>query len=100
MAMFQDRGVVLGEFQEKEFGKYFEFRLAEPDSWGAIASFPYCIAVGCLGETRYAKVLKTVAYVVVDQDSNGDPIVEKWSIKLLWKQDLTVRNKTAMMTPS
>ena len=89
MAMFQDGRVVIGEFQEKEFGKYFEFSVAESDSWGATFGFPYRVAVGCLGETRYAKVLKTVAYVVVNQDDNGDPIVEKWQIKLLWKKDLT-----------
>ena len=30
---------------------------------------------------RYARVLKTVAYIVVDEDEYGDAIVEKWNIK-------------------
>jgi hypothetical protein len=29
---------------------------------------------------RYGKVLKTVAYIVVDEDDNG-PIVMKWNVK-------------------
>ena len=31
---------------------------------------------------RYANVLKTVAYIVVDEDDNGD-VVEKWAINSL-----------------
>jgi len=30
---------------------------------------------------RYAKVLKTVAYIVTDENEYGDPVVEKWEIK-------------------
>jgi hypothetical protein len=30
---------------------------------------------------RYATVKKTVAYVVVDEDEFGLPVVEKWNIK-------------------
>jgi hypothetical protein len=29
---------------------------------------------------RYARVLKTVAYIAVDEDAYGQPIVEKWDI--------------------
>ena len=30
---------------------------------------------------RYATVKKTVAYVVIDEDDNGEPVIEKWNIK-------------------
>lgn len=36
---------------------------------------------------RYATVKKTVAYVVVDENPDGSPVVEKWPIKLLWRRD-------------
>jgi hypothetical protein len=29
---------------------------------------------------RYARVLKTVAYIVVDEDEYGLPVIEKWDI--------------------
>jgi hypothetical protein len=77
---------VVGQFQEKECGKHFEYRLAPVESWGALFGFHYQVAVGPLGEMRYANVKKTVAYVVIDQDDNGDPIVEKWQIKHIWKK--------------
>ena len=87
MAMFQDHSKSVGEFKEKEFGKYFEYRMAEPESWGATFGFPFQVAVGPLGETRYAKIFKTVAYIVVDQDDNGAPVIEKWQIKRLWQKE-------------
>ncbi len=30
---------------------------------------------------RYAKLLKTVAYIVTDENEYGDPVVEKWNIR-------------------
>lgn len=78
---------IVGEFQELEFKKYFEYRLAPSESWGTTFGFPYQVATGSLGEMRYAKIYKTVAYVVIDQDDNGDPVIEKWQIKHLWKKD-------------
>jgi hypothetical protein len=30
---------------------------------------------------RLGNVLKTVAYLIVDEDEFGEPIVEKWNIK-------------------
>ena len=86
MAYFRDATNPVGQFQEKEFKQHFEYTTAEPDSWGDTFGFPYSVAVGPLGETRFAKVLKTVAYVVVDEDQNGDPVIEKWQIKHCWKK--------------
>lgn len=33
---------------------------------------------------RFAKVLKTVAYVAVDEAEDGTPVIEKWVIKHYW----------------
>jgi len=30
---------------------------------------------------RYAVVMKTVAYIAVDEDDEGLPVVEKWHLK-------------------
>ena len=63
----------IGEFQEKTFGKYFTYSKTN-DSWA--------IANGCTHEidvldgVRFAKVLKTVAHVCVDEN-----LFEVWAIK-------------------
>ena len=80
MAYFRS-GAVTGQFIEYTYNHVFEYRPVDEDSWGLRNGFPYEIAIGDLGDTRYAKVLKTVVYVVIDQDENGDPIVDKWKIK-------------------
>lgn len=69
-----------GAFEEKEFGKRFEFIEAEKGSWGELNGFKYKIAVGELGEYRYANIKKTVAYVCVDEQ-DGKPVTEKWFLK-------------------
>lgn len=66
---------VLGQFREKDFDNFFEF--AENDGWMK-AEYPHKIFVQ--DGTRAAKILKTVAYVIVDEDDQG-PLVEKWAIK-------------------
>ncbi len=70
---------VLGQFDEKVTGNYFDFseRLAD-DVWFA-AEFPHRIYLD-RGQTRIARVLRTVVYVVVDEDETG-LVVEKWSLK-------------------
>jgi hypothetical protein len=30
---------------------------------------------------RHARILKTVAYIIVDEDEYGLPVIEKWAIK-------------------
>jgi len=71
---------VLGQFREKDYGQFFEF--AERLDYPIFPDFPHQIFVG-LGEVRYALVKKTVAYVVVNEDEYGVPVVEKWQIKNL-----------------
>ena len=70
----------IGAFVEKEMGNHFEFSLNDRDTW---CDFPHKIWVGdVVGQGyRYGTVKKTVAYIAVDEDENGLPVVEKWSIK-------------------
>lgn len=70
-------GTILGCFEEKDHGHYFEFSVpTEPAPW---EEYGMWVWVGN-AERRWAKVLKTVAYIVVNEDENG-PVVEKWYIK-------------------
>ena len=80
-------GTILGCFNEKDFDNLFEFSV-NPGVSGFCDDYPHLVWVNSRNpETRYAKVLKTVAYVVVDEDENGDPIVEKWTIKKMRKYE-------------
>ena len=82
-----DRAAILGQFVEKDHGHTFEFiERNSCDRCNFAYDFPHRIFVGHNGkwfesdETRVAKVMKTVAYVIVDEDENG-PVVEKWQTK-------------------
>ena len=74
----------IGAFYERDAGNYFEFsRNDEQESWSDMPHKVWVGGRGVAGMTgwRYAKVLKTVAYIVVDEDEYGLPVVEKWQIK-------------------
>ena len=69
-----------GQFIETEYGKYFEY-----DRLSDSAEHPYRVWVttpreGIDSGWRYAKVLKTVVHIVIDEDENG-LVIEKWQIK-------------------
>ena len=70
----------IGAFVEKEVGNHFEFSLNDRDTW---CDFPHKIWIGdVVGQGyRYGTVKKTVAYIAVDEDEFGLPVVEKWAIK-------------------
>ncbi|MHB8071882.1 MAG: hypothetical protein ACYDHF_08060 [Candidatus Cryosericum sp.] len=75
-----------GQFDNAETGKVFEYAdlIEMPEIDDAYPSFPHVVFVGHGGEGyRYARVGKTVAYVVIDEDDYGEPVVEKWKIKNL-----------------
>lgn len=77
---------ILGYFSEREHGNLFEFRLTH-DAWALSHNLPHEISVG-ENEVRYAKVLKTVAYVCVDEYPDGTPRLEKWNInRTLYSED-------------
>lgn len=82
MAYWTHTQAPIGQFVEKEVGNYFEFSNNDADS--VMPAWPHRVWVG--GRTndqgfRYARVLKTVVYIVTDEDENGAPVVEKWDIK-------------------
>ncbi len=70
-------GSILGQFVEKDHGRTFEFSTADSTPFEGFGELVWIRDE----QSRYARILKTVAYVVVDEDENGDPVVEKWNIK-------------------
>ena len=75
--------LILGTFDGVEYDNYFEYaeRPGSPEQWDFVPEFPHVIYVGGNGEYRYGKVLKTVAYVAVDEVEYNVAVVEKWQIK-------------------
>ena len=84
----QDFKKLIGEFIEKSGGKKFEYQmLAQLDEQMFNynnGNYPHAVWVSSnpVNDCGYraARVLKTVVYVVVDEDESGNPVVEKWSI--------------------
>ena len=67
--------LVLGVFTEKEYGHPFEYAERRWPDDEFHPELPHIIYVGD-GQTRLAKVLKTVAWVLC-----GDEDLQKWDIK-------------------
>jgi len=67
--------IIFGCFTEKDYGNVFEYAERRWPDDNFHPDFPHVIYVGN-GETRLAKVLETVAWVLVDEDK-----FEKWHIK-------------------
>jgi hypothetical protein len=66
-----------GEFYLPETGRYFTFRPTE-NSWARHHELIHEIDV--LDGVRFAIVRKGLAYVAIDEDSNGYPVLERWNI--------------------
>lgn len=74
--------IIFGRFEDADHSSTFEYAERRHPDDNFAPEFPHIIYVGPNGEeTRLAKVLKTVAYVVTDEDANGNPVIEKWQIK-------------------
>ena len=75
---------VIGSFQERDTGNWFEFSqnpemiLSPPAHGGRNVTFPHIVWVG--DGYRYAKVGRTVVHIIIDEDERGW-VVEKWDIK-------------------
>jgi len=83
MAFWTHTVAPVGRFVEKERGNYFEYSLND-DPFNFCEDFPHKIWVGGLVNDqgyRYGIVKKTVAYVCVDEDEFGLPVLERWDIK-------------------
>ena len=74
----------IGVFVEKDTGNYFEYSDIgnDPMQHDEQGGFTHKVWVGdTIGSPfRYAIVMKTVAYIAVDEDEDG-PVVEKWHLK-------------------
>jgi len=69
----------LGEFQEESYGNYFTYRKTT-NVWAIEHGFMHEVDVGDC-QVRFARVLKTVAYICTDEDANCKPVYEIWKIK-------------------
>lgn len=78
-AMGNSLPLILGSFKEAEVGNFFEYAVRPNDGVDFAEDCPHIIYTG--GQTRYAKVLKTVAWVAVDEAEDGSPIFERWDIR-------------------
>jgi hypothetical protein len=86
MGFFQQDGKpVEGEFQELQYKNWFEFRKTD-NWWAKEQGLDFEIAVRGLNGTdlRFAKILKSVAYIAIDEDEHGNAVLEKWRIKHQW----------------
>lgn len=82
-APFNHPDPILGSFREKTYDNLFEFTnpAKEVPVWKDFPVKVWVTAARGAPEFRWAKVLKTVAYVVVDEAADGGPVTEKWEIK-------------------
>jgi hypothetical protein len=73
---------ILGQFREADGGHTFEFAERLPGMFPADfgTDCDHVVYVGN-GEPRLARVLKTVAYIVVDERPDGSASYEKWDIR-------------------
>ena len=74
--------IVRGTFQTRDSEAHFEYSdrpvgSAHGDTFAPEFQHVIYTADG----TRLATVKKTVVYVVTDEDADGQPVVEKWSVK-------------------
>ena len=70
---------LLGAF-DTVFGTHFEFSdRPDGDRQGMWPGYPH--RVFTIDGDRAALVLKTVAYVITDENEDGSPVFEKWELK-------------------
>ena len=83
LATMENLETVIGSFVEKSAGKTHEYSDVAPgyfSEWGGNWSM-FKHKLWTLDGHRYALIKKTVAYIVVDEDDAGLPVIEKWDIK-------------------
>jgi len=70
---------VNGCFQNSETSVYFEYAELSGKSWGSEHGAKHKIFLN--DGFRYAIVKKTVVHVIIDENADGEPVWEKWTIK-------------------
>lgn len=66
-----------GEFYLSETKKYFSFRPTD-NSWAKENELLHEIDV--LDGQRFGIVRKTIAYIAIDEDEFGKPVLQRWEI--------------------
>ena len=88
MANMDNYETCIGSFVEKSVGLTHEYSLIEEKDkfhgWGDNWRY-YKHKLWTQDGYRYALIKKTVAYIVVDEDDAGLPVIEKWDIKQHYK---------------
>ncbi len=74
----QGDGSIRGSFRNAETDVFFEFSVAPDCPFGPEFDMAVWMSDGTF---RNAKVMKTRAFVVVDEAADGSPVVEKWVVK-------------------
>jgi hypothetical protein len=67
----------LGCFYHNETNVQFAYYANTDHSW---SDLPHIIPMRD-GSVRFARILKTVAHVVVDENEHGGPVIERWPLK-------------------
>ncbi|MBT1509373.1 hypothetical protein KIP88_02565 [Bradyrhizobium sp. SRL28] len=62
-------------------GAFFEYAALEEGESVPFPGYEMKVYCGPFEEWRYAKVVASRAYVVVEEAASGAPVVEKWLIK-------------------
>lgn len=80
-----DRSKIDGLVVEKEFQNSFEVTSHRDilNDWDIAQGATHRIFVGQLGETKPIKLLKTVLYILQDDEITW----VKWQIKTIWKRE-------------
>jgi hypothetical protein len=81
-----NRNLVAGSFNEADCGHYFEYSHADADDYSPFPDYPHKVYVGGEGiggeqGYRWARIAETRAYLVMDEDAYGEPVVERWVLK-------------------
>lgn len=75
---------VLGGFREADFGYWFEYAAASDTPFPGYNCKLFC-GHGLNGwpsePYRWARIIKTRAYVITDEGPEGEPVVETWHIR-------------------
>ena len=89
MAYYTHTEQPIGRFILRKNSNHFEYSLndeVDDYSRSMAEKYPHRVwwggkGIGGGSGWRYARVLKTVAHVVIDEADDGSPVVEKWELK-------------------
>lgn len=72
--------LILGSFRNARTNATFEYAIRPYEGVDFAPDAMHVVYVGPHAERRYARVLKTVAYIAVDETADGEPVWDKWEI--------------------